>query len=167
MVKNRSHPTTMCKQKKCAPQSPAKPGLTQKKADAIFSMGWERNRVLSVATAWKHDSLRPLLLITRLIQQAIKIIGHNEQRKKVLHRNNAKPPDTSSTTQMETFDEKILIHLSPSDYHLFRSLESSFNGISWVSMKRYKIHLSQKFCSDEIMVSAENGKRPFIRPTRI
>ncbi|KOC62227.1 Histone-lysine N-methyltransferase SETMAR, partial [Habropoda laboriosa] len=76
-------------------------------------------------------------------------------------------PHTSLTTRQKLTELcwKIMLHppyspdLAPSDYHLFRSLQNSHNGVNLISKEACENHLSrffaqkpQKFYTDGIMI---------------
>jgi len=84
----------------------------------------------------------------------------------VFHHDNARPHTSLMTRQkLRELDWEVLMHppysldIAPSDYHLFRSLQNSLNGVKLASKEACENHLKQffdqkpqKFCRDGIMV---------------
>ena len=91
----------------------------------------------------------------------------------VFHHDNARPHTSLVTRQqLRQLGWEVLMHppyspdLAPSDYHLFRSLQNSLNGVKLASQEACENHLvqffaqkSQKFYSDEIMVLLEKWQK--------
>ena len=91
----------------------------------------------------------------------------------VFHHDNATPHISLVTRQkLIKLGCEVLMHppyspdLTPSDYHLFRSLKNSFNGVKLASKEACENHLvqffaqkSQKFYSDGIMILPEKWQK--------
>ena len=91
----------------------------------------------------------------------------------VFHHNNARPHISLVTRQkLRELGWEVLMHppnspdLAPSNYHLFRSLKNSLNGVKLASKEACEDHLdqffakkSQKFYSDGIMILPEKWQK--------
>ena len=91
----------------------------------------------------------------------------------VFHHDNARPYISLVTRQkLRELGWEVLMHppyspdLALSDYHLFRSLKNSFNGVKLASNEAYENHSvqfsaqkSQKFYSDRIMTLPEKWQK--------
>ena len=91
----------------------------------------------------------------------------------VFHHDNARPHKSSVTRQkLRELRWEVLMHppyspaLAPYDYHLFRSLKNSLNGVQLASREACENSLvqffaqkSQKFYSDGIMILSEKWQK--------
>ncbi|XP_061722930.1 histone-lysine N-methyltransferase SETMAR-like [Cydia pomonella] len=156
-------------------QTVAKPVLTPRKV--MLSVWWDWKGIVY------HELLEPGQTInstiycqqlTRLKQAMEKIRPELINRKGVVfHHDNARPHISLVTRQkLIEFGWEVLMHppyspdLAPSDYHLFRSLQNSLNGVKLVSKEACENHLvqffaqkPQKFYSDGIMILPEKWQK--------
>ena len=91
----------------------------------------------------------------------------------VFHHDNARPHISLVTRQkLKKLGWEVVMHppyspdLAPSDYHLFRSLKNSLNGVKLVSKEACENHFvqffaqtPQKFYSNGIMILPEKWKK--------
>ena len=109
------------------------------------------------------------------LKQAIKKKwpGLINQKDVVVHHDNARPHISLVTRQkMRELGWEVLMHppyspdLAPSDYHLFRSLKNSLNGVKFALKEacenrfvQFFAHKSQKFYSTGIMILPEKWQK--------
>lgn len=158
-----------------APQTVAKPGLTIRKV--MLSVWWDWKGILYyelLPTGQTIDSARYCQQLTRLEQAIQKKRPELINRKGVVfHHDNARPHVSLVTREkLEELGWEVLMHppyspdLAPSDYHLFRSLQNSLNGVTLASKEACEIHLAKfftdkpkKFYSDGIIVLPEKWQK--------
>ncbi|XP_011154625.2 histone-lysine N-methyltransferase SETMAR-like [Harpegnathos saltator] len=162
-----------------APQSVAKPtrlhALTPKKV--ILCVWWDWKGIVHhelLPPGRKIDSdlycrqlARLQLAIQKKRPELISKMGV------VYHADNARPHTSLTTRQkLRELGWEVLMHppyspdLTPSDYHLFPSLQNSLNGVKLVSKEACKNHVAQffdqkpqEFYSDGIMVLPEKWQK--------
>lgn len=158
-----------------AAQTVAKPGLTPNKV--MLSVWWDWKGIVH------HELLPPKKTIDfkfyceqlDRLKQAIAVKRPELVNRKgvVFHHDNAKPHAAIATQEkLRSFGWEVLMHppyspdLAPSDYHLFRSLQNSLNGVKLDSREACENHLSQffaqkprKFYTDGIMVLPEKWRK--------
>lgn len=149
-------------------QTVAKPGLTPRKV--MLSVWWDWKGIVH------HELLEPGQTIdsTLYCQQLMRLKQAIQEKRPelinrkgvVFHHDNARPHTSLVTRQkLREFGWEVLMHppyspdLAPSDFHLFRSLQNSLNGVKLESKEDCANHLdqffaqkSQNFYSDGIMV---------------
>lgn len=151
-----------------APQPIAKPGLTPKKIMLCVWWDWKgivHYELLPPGKTINSDFYCEQL--DRLNQKIQKKRPELFNRKGIVfHQDNARPHTALTTRKkLRELGWEVLLHppyspdLAPSDYHLFRSLQNSLNGVTLSSKEDCEKHLNfffenkpQKFYSDGIMV---------------
>lgn len=158
-----------------AAQTVAKPGLTSRKV--MLCVWWDWRGVVYhelLQSGQTIDSTLYCQQLTRL-HHAIKEKRPELANRKgvVFHHDNARPHTSWATRQkLRRLGWEVLMHppyspdLAPSDYHLFRSLQNSLNGVNLTSMEACKNAVTQffaqkprKFYSDGIMVLPEKWQK--------
>lgn len=138
------------------PKTTSKAGLHTKKI--MLSVWWDYKGVVHyevLPSGRTIDSTLYCSQLTRLAREiSIKRPELANRKGVVFHHDNAKP-HTSLTTRSKLLrlDWDVLPHppyspdLAPSDYHLFRSLQNSLKGKTFVNEEVVKRHLDQFFTS--------------------
>ena len=158
-----------------ASQTVAKPVLLPRKV--MLSIWWDRKGIVHHELFEPGQTINLTFYCQELMQlkQTIQKRGLELINRKgvVFHHDNARP-HTSLVTRLKLKELgwEVLMHppyspdLAPSDYHLFRSLQNSLNGVKLASKETCENHLvqffakkSQKFYNDEIMVLPEKWQK--------
>lgn len=155
-------------------QAFAKPGLTPKKV--MLCVWWDWKGIVHHELLPVGQTIDSQLYCEQLerLRQAIerKRPELNNRKGVVFHHDNARPHTSLMTRQkLRELGWEVLMHppyspdIAPSDYHLFRSLQNSLNGIKLVSKEACENHLiqffnqkPQKFFTDGIMALPEKWR---------
>jgi len=158
-----------------APQTVAKPGLTPNKL--MLCVWWDWKGIVHHEVLQRGQTINSELYCQQLtrLQRSLKIKRPELINRKgvVFHHDNARPHTSLMTRQkMKALGWDVLMHppyspdLAPSDYHLFRSLQNSLNGLKLASKEACENHLveffdqkPQKFYCDGIMVLPEKWQK--------
>lgn len=156
-------------------QTTAKPGLTLNKV--MLSIWWDWKGIVYYEVLLPGETIDSDLYCQQLIRlkQAIEKKRPELINRKgiVYHHDNARPHTSLMTRQkLRELGWEVLMHppyspdLAPSDYHLFRSLQNSLNGLKLTSKEACENHLSQffaqktqKFYTDGIMALPEKWQK--------
>ena len=158
-----------------AQQMVAKPGLTPRKV--MLCVWWDWKGIIH------YELLQPARTIdsTLYCQQLMRLKQAIEKKRPelisrkgvVFHQDNARPHTSLMTRQkLGELGWEVLMHppyspdLAPSDYHLFRSMQNSLNGVKLASREACENYLSQffaekpqKFYTDGIMSLEEKWQK--------
>lgn len=150
-----------------ASQTVAKPVLTTRKV--MLSIWWDWKGVVYYELLQPGQTIDSELYCQQLtkLREAIREKRPELINRKgvVFHHDNARPHTSLTTRQkLRELGWEVLMHppyspdLAPSDYHLFRSLQNSLNGVKLDSKEACENHLDQffaqkpqKFFNDGIM----------------
>lgn len=158
-----------------APQTIAKPGLTSKKV--MLCVWWDWKGIVHYELLSPGQTINSDLYCQQLmrLKQSIQEKRPELINRKgvVFHHDNARPHTSLTTRQkLRELGWEVLMHppyspdLAPSDYHLFRSLQYSLNGVNLTSKEACENYLSQffaqksqKFYTDGIMALPEKWQK--------
>ncbi|KAG5316799.1 SETMR methyltransferase, partial [Acromyrmex insinuator] len=113
---------------------------------------------------WVPHELTQRNLIDRISIKTTELINRKDV---VFHHDNVRPHTSLMTRQkLREFGWEVLMHppyspnLAPSDYHLFRSLQNSFDGKAAENhLKKFFADKPQKFYTDGIMKLPEKWQK--------
>ena len=158
-----------------ASRTVAKPVLTPRKV--MLSVWWDCKGIVHRELLEHGQTINSTLYCQQpmWLKHAIKKKRPESINKKgvVFHRDNARPHISLVPRQkLKELGWEVLMHplyspdLVPSDYHLFRSLKNSLNGVKLASKEACENHLvqffaqkSQKLYSDGIMILPEKWQK--------
>ncbi|XP_049307894.1 histone-lysine N-methyltransferase SETMAR-like isoform X2 [Bactrocera dorsalis] len=156
-----------------AQEMDAKPLLTPRKV--MLSIWWDWKGIIHYELLEPDRTVDSTFYCQQLLRlkQAIEIKRPELMNRIVFHQDNARPYTSLMTRQtLGELGWEVLMHppyspdLSPSDYHLFRPLQNSLNGVNLDSREACENYLKQffaekpeKFYTDGIMTLPEKWQK--------